>query len=97
MTTYYRVDLQNGITVENHPTGLLEGFGIVGKTAFRQMDSAKRAFDKMTNSELARLRILRKKIKAVQIKAVQIKAGFQHADMTPPLLKQMNCPHENRR
>jgi hypothetical protein len=54
--TYYRVSLAHGITPEQRPYGYYSGSEELGKTAFKSLRTAKRAFEALCKAEIERSR-----------------------------------------
>lgn len=66
MTTYYRVNLQDGITTETQKTGFYSGSPELNVTVFKSVRAAKRTFNDITKAEIERLHALRLKIRALK-------------------------------
>lgn len=75
MTIYYRVDLQNGITVEDQEPVKKEGkrnkvpyysdSPEFNKTVFKSIRAAKREFYALTKAEIHRIKALREKFRSL--------------------------------
>ena len=63
MVTYYRVDLEKGITVEERPSGFYKDDPDYGKTVFKNLRRAKATFAEMSKTEIRRLRTLQRQVR----------------------------------
>lgn len=63
MVTYYRVDLETGITVEERASGLYRDDPDYGRTVFKNLRKAKAAFAEMSRAEMRRLRTLQRQVR----------------------------------
>lgn len=64
--TFYRVDLINGITVEERPSGYYRGDPEYGWTVFKNLRRAKAVFAERSKGEIDRLRNLQREVKPLQ-------------------------------
>lgn len=78
MTTYYRVNLQDGIKTEEQKTGYYSGNEELGVTVFKSIRAAKRKFNAITKDEIKRLQDLRIKVRALNTRE-EINAGEELA------------------
>lgn len=68
MTIYYRVDLQDGVTPDEKPTGFYSQSDELNVTVFKGLLAAKRKFHQISSEEIDRLRSLRKRIRPVKLR-----------------------------
>lgn len=81
MAQYYVVTLKDGITIQQHPSGMPEQLPEWNKTVFKSMRPAKRAFNALTKDEIDRIRQLRK-----NVRATHVRAAVPKKEVIPPLL-----------
>lgn len=62
LVTFYRVNLQDGVTVEERPSGHYRGHPDLDRTVFKNLRRAKVAFTDMVRSEIRRLHQLQKDV-----------------------------------
>lgn len=62
MVTFYRVDLERGITVEERPSGHYRNDPDYGRTVFKNLRRAKAVFNHSCKDEIQRLRSLRRAV-----------------------------------
>jgi hypothetical protein len=62
LVTFYRVNLQDGITVEERPSGHYREDPMMGRTVFKNLRRAKPAFTEMVRAEIRRLQHLQKEV-----------------------------------
>lgn len=62
LVMFYRVNLQEGVTVEERPSGFYRDDPALNRTIFRDYRKAKVEFSKSVRSEIQRLRQLKKQV-----------------------------------
>ncbi|MFL5900991.1 MAG: hypothetical protein ACJ75S_07305 [Solirubrobacterales bacterium] len=62
MVTYYRVDLQHGVSVEEKPSGFYRDDPDLGVSVFKNLRKAKAVFTREARAEIQRLRALQKEV-----------------------------------
>lgn len=62
LVTFYRVNLQDGVTVEEVPSGWYRDSPELNRTVFKNLRRAKVAFTTMIRDEMRRLRALQKDV-----------------------------------
>lgn len=83
LVTFYRVDLERGITVEERPSGFYRGNPEYGRTVFKNLRRAKAAFAERSKGEIDRLKRLQRSVKPLQ-KIDELKANaFSPFDRAP--------------